>query len=354
MQCRAFDSVIMPRRIRSTLPYPSISKTVGRLPRKKKRAIYRQIAISVCVITLLVVLIRFHHYYQQDNVKSRHIIPRNKPSELKSIPRNLYYMRSEKVLYCYIPKNACSRFKPLLRKREGFSDWNDSKMIHGKKNGLQRLMWLPYDEALSILQDESYKKFVIIRDPFSRLISAYQNKIATPWPDQREDFWEKHLSEECPEMVSKLHMPNEGALMSLETFLKCLLSKDKKGESNEHWRPQTELCGLDHIQYNWYLQLEHLVDDVKGLLKYLNWKENAEMFRIIKNPVYSRDLNDYFSSESLKLALQYYQQDFQVLRYSQIPTGKIDFYSVFDGTNFQPGFIPPVNFNPHVENATTQ
>lgn len=73
-----------------------------------------------------------------------------------------------------------------------------------------------------------------------------------------------------------------------------------------------------------------------------------------KNPVYSRDLAAYFSQRTLEMALTYYKKDFEILRYTQAPQGIINFYSVFDGSNFQPGFETPVNDQPlDVNNTTT-
>lgn len=323
-----------------------------RLPRKAARRLFRDVLVACTVWLFLLLLVRDRHAMQQQPGATESkwdwptIEPRHGVKEVPEIPRNLYYMRKEDVMYCYIPKNACSRFKPLLRKREGFADWADRRMIHGMKNGLLRLMWLERGPAMRRLRDGGVRKFVIVRDPFSRLVSAYQNKIATPWPDQRSDFWNKHLRKECPGMVDSLTMPKEGPLMSLEDFLKCLIAMDSLEPSNEHWRPQTELCALDFIKYDRYLHLESLPGDAAELLDYLEWKENATAFQMQRNPVYSRELKDYFSNEALHLTLKYYEQDFAVLKYPRLPAGRIDFYSVFDGTNLQPGFVPPVDFQP--------
>lgn len=215
-------------------------------------------------------------------------------------------------------------------------------MIHGKKNGLQRLQWLPSEVAIGRLSNPSWKKFVVVRDPFSRLISAYQNKIATPWPDQRVDFWEKHLKAECPLMMSALRMPETGALLSLGDFLRCLL--EEGGESNEHWRPQSELCGLDYVKYDRYLRIEELDQGVNELLDWLGWEGEVaagERVGMKREAVYGRELGEYFTSETVEMALRYYKEDFDVLGYARVPKGRIEFYSVFNGTNFQPGFVLP-------------
>ncbi len=76
----------------------------------------------------------------------------------------------------------------------------------------------------------------------------------------------------------------------------------------------------------------------------LGWNENMDLFQIQRKPVYEKELASYFSAESIELAVTYYKEDFKLLGYSKIPSGKIGFYSVFNGTNFQPGFVPPVDY----------
>lgn len=318
-------------------------RTRTRLSGKIRLLIICQILLSSFVLVLL--YFSLLHFRNSNFTKDwPPIIPSLPLSDIPAIPRNLYYLNAEDVMCCYIPKVASSLLKPLLRKHEGFSDWQDPNMAHGRKNGLQRLMWIAAPAAMRRLQDPNTKKFVIVRDPFSRLISAYQNKIAMPWPDQRVDFWEKHLKNECPRMVNALQIPEDGPLMSLEQFLTCLLSTDNSQPSNEHWRPQTQLCALDYIQYDRYLHLESLESDVADLMMFLGWQENTTAVQFNRNPVYSRPLADFFSERTVHLTLRYYQTDFRVLGYPQVPAGKIDFYSVFNGTNFHPSFEPPVDF----------
>eukprot|EP00177_Eucheuma_denticulatum_P003314 GFKZ01005983.1.p1 GENE.GFKZ01005983.1~~GFKZ01005983.1.p1 ORF type:complete len:340 (-),score=35.66 GFKZ01005983.1:230-1219(-) len=322
----------------SFLSLPPLPSTT-RLPRKTLRRLRRDLSLTLTLLALIL-LLHYHHHYHTPPFPNP--TPRQTPTHLTSIPRNIYYLNHEPVLYCYIPKNACSRFKPLLRKREGFTDWNDTSLIHGKKNGLQRLQWLPFDVAMPRLSNPAWKKFVVVRDPFARLISAYQNKIATPWPDQRRDFWEKHLTAECPRMMSALTMPESGALLSLADFLRCLL--EEGGESNEHWRPQSQLCGLDYVKYDRYLAVERLDQGVEEMLRWLGWQTEAaagERVGLKRDAVYARDLAEYFTPETVAMALQYYKEDFDVLRYPRVPKGRIEFYSVFNGTNFQPGFVLP-------------
>lgn len=143
-------------------------------------------------------------------------------------------------------------------------------------------------------------------------------------------------------MMAERVMPEAGPLLSLHDFLVCLLTDDNLTPSNEHWRPQTDLCALDHIKYDVYLHLESLQDDADALLTVLGWNEDTASFEMNRKPVYSKPLSDFYSPTTIKLALQYYKTDFDILKYPRVPKGLIHFYSVFNGTNIQPGFEPPL------------
>lgn len=339
----------------------------ARVPEKHKRRLRRDLFLFAVIFLSLTYILRVLRRTSpgsasdSNNINininidmdiNKDIHPRRPLETLEEIPRNVYYLTKEAVQFCYIPKNACSALKPLLRKREGFLDWSDTKMIHGKKNGLQKLVWLR-DKHTAMEKLGNGKgngngrvyRFVTIRDPFSRLVSAWQNKIAAPWPDQRADFW-RHLGEECPSTISELSMPITGELMTLKNFLRCLNAENavdahgKYVKSNEHWRPQSELCALDYVQYNKYIRMEDLRSGVEQVAQELGWKDTEQntlrSLNLDRKPVYEKNVADYFDEESIELARKYYHTDIQLLGYPNRPTGKIGFFSVFNGTNFHP------------------
>lgn len=346
----------------STKKHPTFRNRITslyRLPRKHVRRIRKELAIFAVLFIVLSALLRYLHrggalHFNAVHVSSetKPIVPRFTLDDLNEIPRNMYYLKKEPVMYCYIPKNACSALKPIIRKREGFVDWSDPRMVHGKRNGLQRLLWLQRGEAMSRLEDTSLYRFVVVRNPFARLVSAYQNKVAAPWPDQRYDFWNIHLRRECPSLIESRTIPETGPLLSLEDFLHCLNAPDTILPSNEHWRPQTELCGLDNIKYNRYIFLENFSEGVKELLNDLKWDEDLSQFNIERKPVYENDLDSFFTDEAVALALKYYKNDFELLGYEKEPQGKIGFFSVYNGTNFHPDFAPPIDYKPPTQNST--
>lgn len=85
-----------------------------------------------------------------------------------------------KVLFCPIPKAANSNWKYLLRRLEGYGDYANLSKLHSPAlSGLRYLSDYSAGEAAALLGDPAYTKFVFVRDPYTRLLSAYMDKIAS-------------------------------------------------------------------------------------------------------------------------------------------------------------------------------
>ena len=81
------------------------------------------------------------------------------------------------LLYCYVPKVACTTWKRLLMITTGLSDVQDYEQINGldAHRRLRRLSNYSSDEVNHRLK--TYMKFMFARHPFERLLSGYNNKF---------------------------------------------------------------------------------------------------------------------------------------------------------------------------------
>ncbi|GAB0495712.1 hypothetical protein MMPV_007017 [Pyropia vietnamensis] len=78
---------------------------------------------------------------------------------------------------------ANSNWKYLLRRLEGYGDYaNLSKLHNPALSGLRYLSDYSAGEAATLLADPTYTKFVFVRDLYTRLLSAYMDKIASTQP----------------------------------------------------------------------------------------------------------------------------------------------------------------------------
>ena len=159
---------------------------------------------------------------------------------------------SKKFLYCFIPKNACTTFKTVTAKYSIFSSEDElekASKIHSHTNQLK--------PKVTELINESYFKFIIVRNPFLRLISAYLNKLVIKDRNNLENFGQD------------FKIMNESRLMTFQDFIQYV-EKTPSQQLNVHWRPQVDF--LLYNSYNMYLQFENLKQDIPKLEKALDIK----------------------------------------------------------------------------------
>jgi len=157
---------------------------------------------------------------------------------------------SRKLLFCMIPKNACTEFLSLILRMDGFTDqhWNPTAYgdlqaaVHGDETR-ESMFWLQHDmtleENVRKLEFESrmdgtdgsgYQRAVFLRDPVHRLLSAYTTKVQTGMYKEANKGYPVAL----PETIS------------FEAFVDIL---DEHGVTftgiDPHIRAQSELCGLN-------------------------------------------------------------------------------------------------------------
>jgi len=77
-----------------------------------------------------------------------------------------------------------SRWRRLTRKAEGIAEWKDANAHNYKLNGLTYLAQLDPATASALMNDPQYLSFVIVRNPFVRILSAYIDKSQPMFQDK--------------------------------------------------------------------------------------------------------------------------------------------------------------------------
>ena len=86
-------------------------------------------------------------------------------------------------IYCGIPKNGCSHWRRMMHRAQGFNDaFTHTHGIHRPPAYLSNLTTLSHLAGVSINQarrvanSRDFFSFVIVRNPYSRLLSAWIDK----------------------------------------------------------------------------------------------------------------------------------------------------------------------------------
>lgn len=229
-----------------------------------------------------------------------------------------------KVLFCYVPKVACTNWKRVFMVLTGKTD-NISHVInlpsyeiHAKNlfTSLQN-----YSAAKAEYVINNYSKFIFVRNPFERLLSAYRNKL-----EQHYDS-SKYFQARFGKFIIKNFRKNptnvsleKGDDVTFAEFAKYLISSDVSSY-NEHWQTVTELCHPCYVNYDLIGKYETLTEDSDFVLNY--FKLNFSFPGLPKPSRTASSLVKYFSTldkDVIYKLYKIYELDFKLFGYDLFNT----------------------------------
>ncbi|CAG4943713.1 unnamed protein product [Colias eurytheme] len=229
-----------------------------------------------------------------------------------------------KLLYCYVPKVACTNWKRILMILGG--KWNDTDVLAIPGNlahsaGMFRNLSSASKEERDHML-ENYHKMIIVRNPFERLLSAYRNKLEGDTPSA------KYFQDRVGKRIIKAYRENPSN-ESLEhghdvTFREfALFLTNKSGDladvvNNEHWQPITNLCHPCLIKYTLVGKYETLLDDSLLALHTINASNVVQFPRLAHTSGTAQKLRSYFSQLELPLIrrlYKLYKYDYRIFNY---------------------------------------
>lgn len=161
---------------------------------------------------------------------------------------------SHKIIYCKIMKNACTLFSRMLVE-------NSNKNKEFASSGLSIHEYLESDRSpfklteydLGKLKEDNFFKFVVLRNPFERLVSGYIDKFVKP-----KAIFESFAEPVIREVQNHLDLEhNISASITFNQFVHYL-ARTEDDRLDAHWRPQHTF--LDHglFKFDLIIQFENL------------------------------------------------------------------------------------------------
>lgn len=108
------------------------------------------------------------------------------------------------------------------------------------------------------------KKFLIVRHPFERLVSAYRDKLEHI---EGRDYYYKRFGRHIAHKYHRFRKPNETKLEP--TFTEFLRFIVEEKYFDEHWAPFVDACEPCLIKYNYILKFDTIERDQKFLMQEL-------------------------------------------------------------------------------------
>jgi len=236
--------------------------------------------------------------------------------ENKPIPKGSFHhvivSDKYKLLYCYIPKVACTQWKKVFL------------ILHDKTQGIQHNEHEKYHEKwrfniLSQYSEEEirkrlrhYYKFLFVREPFERLLSAFEDKFVS-------NIWNwAETPGHIREMLSRYRKeyPNATDEITLTKFIYYVLSQ-RDGARNEHWQSHGSLCHPCAVDYDFIGHFENLQQEAPYVLRKTGLDSVID-FPPIKSLNTTRKMLDRFSKVPQHMILQLgnaFKDDLEMFNY---------------------------------------
>ncbi|XP_013383507.1 carbohydrate sulfotransferase 11-like [Lingula anatina] len=186
-----------------------------------------------------------------------------------SLLDHLYVDDKHKLIYCKVPKVASTNFKRILVVAMGLVNTTDPMKISGsdahEKHFIPKLSSYSPEEVRYRL--DTYFKFMFVREPLERLVSAYRNKFTLPYSQYFQKVFGRKIVYLYRKNATKDSL-KKGNDVTFEEFIRYLTDAKKSSEQlNEHWRPFYRLCHPCVIQYDIIGKYETLADDADYILR---------------------------------------------------------------------------------------
>uniref|UniRef100_A0A3B3H828 Carbohydrate sulfotransferase n=1 Tax=Oryzias latipes TaxID=8090 RepID=A0A3B3H828_ORYLA len=236
------------------------------------------------------------------------------PLQRKTLLHHVLVNDRYRFLYCYVPKVACSNWKRVLKVLNGALESVDVNIKMDHHSDLTFLSSLKPEEIRYRLKH--YFKFMFVREPLERLLSAYRNKFG------EIESYQKKYGVEIVKRYRKSHTKVQsvrGDDVTFTEFIRYLVDEDVE-RMNEHWMPMYNLCQPCAMSYDFIGSYEHLETDADFVLQLINVPSSVHFpeRQTWYKPVTTETLHFYLCSLPQKLLrelLPKYILDFSLFTY---------------------------------------
>jgi hypothetical protein len=226
-----------------------------------------------------------------------------------------------KIFCLSVPKVACTNMRwwfadlanvsAEVKKNNPKLESSSELMIHEFFSSISpESVNLDFYQVLPIISESNFFSFGLVRNPYSRIFSAWQSKILLQEPLQIILFKEKSFLNLPIENISDIKF-------AFESFLEEILLEKNISNYDPHWAPQSLLLRPDLIQY----KIISKIEDTQDLELFLKNHLAASFVNPFLNKSYNKSIIPYshkfISNRAAEIINLIYEEDFSLFGYSK-------------------------------------
>lgn len=217
-----------------------------------------------------------------------------------------------KYVYVAVDKVANSTVKERLYRIEYQPvGWKTLTLFDKKCSPLLSPYQLPWDQVRDVLNSGNYTRFAFVRNPYTRLLSCYLDRIMR--------------TQSTPRLRLMKHMgrPRGSGAPTFEEFVQTV-TQQASVTQDPHWREQSDELLVGAFDYDFIGKFEGLADDMAAVSQMIWGELRPEMDLSGKKNSNSspratsagKSLADYYTDDMVRLVQDRYAADFQNFGYS--------------------------------------
>lgn len=209
-------------------------------------------------------------------------------------------------VYIEVPKAGCGTMKATLggveaaRKGPGLVQ-RVQEAPHNRINATPFIkpFQLPGDMLEEVFTSPAYRRFTVVRDPASRVLSGYLEKI-------------RQGLKQSESIAAALGIPASD--ITFAQFLDVVGAQSSRAQ-DPHWRRQADHLGWGIVEYHEALQLEKLDTSWERVGELTGIADMRETFFCKNSTGASAKVDDYFTPELREKVRSIYERDYEVFGY---------------------------------------
>ncbi|XP_031569940.1 carbohydrate sulfotransferase 11-like [Actinia tenebrosa] len=220
-----------------------------------------------------------------------------------------------KILFCYLPKVASGNWKKIFLVLKGeFQDVNDIEpTVAHKEDLLKTLGNSTFEEIRKKIK--TYESYVVVREPMSRLLSAYLNKIYYDYTGKFHRLFGEKITKYSGRIIGDRKVQNK---ISFAEFVEFLTKAPAKEAFEIHWERMHKLCNPCLINYTLIGRYENLLEDAQVIIESIVRKTSILFPTYTSVQDTSSLMESYFSQiteRQLERLLSLYELDYLLFDY---------------------------------------
>ena len=207
-----------------------------------------------------------------------------------------------KVVYVEVPKAACTTIKAVLQGHRGRNDRGDR--VDGE--ALKSIRNVGPRAFFELVDDPACFVFTFVRNPYTRLISAYFSKFGKPLRSSGGFFWDAFRY-----FGARLFRLDWSKPLPFEWFVEMAVDTCRSG-TDGHWMLMTRLVPRINLTCNFIGRIENFNRDFARVLEHLDASATEVPWLNAKPRVAAADL----ITDRLRARIyRAYQDDFERFQY---------------------------------------